>query len=220
MNNWVNITGTLPSKYVTSVNFSKNQSGTLYVTMSGYYTGFTSALVFKSTDNGVTWIDISNNLPAIGVNDLITVLSNPGNEELLFIGTDAGVFVSEDEGQSWDLMGSGLPTITIDAIDVSLSDRKIIAGTYGRSMWSYDISAALGVDENSETVEALVYPNPTTGQIQFSQSAKEVRIYTSDGKLVFETENYEAEKILSLDHLLPGFYVVQLDKTSVNLKIE
>lgn len=220
MNNWVNITGTLPSNYVTSVNFSKKQAGTIYVTMSGYYSGFSSALVFKSIDNGATWIDISNNLPAIGVNDLITVISTPGNEELLFIGTDAGVFVSEDEGQTWDLMGSGLPIITIDAIDVSLSDRKIIAGTYGRSMWSYDISAVLGVEESNEFAEALVYPNPTSGEIHLSQSADDVRIYTIDGKLVFEMENYEADKLISLDHLLPGHYVIQLDDKRVNLKIE
>lgn len=220
INNWTNISGSLPSKYVTSVNFSKNEIGKVYVTLSGYYTGFTSALVFKSTDNGVTWEDISSNLPAIGVNDLITVISTPGNEELLFVATDAGVFVSEDDGQNWDLMGTGLPTVTVDAIDVNLTDRKLIAGTFGRSMWSYDISAVLGIQETELEAEALVYPNPSNGSIKFSEQIGDLRIYSSEGKLVLEIKDYQSGENISIEHIDAGYYVIEMDGKSVNLIIE
>lgn len=220
INNWTNITGSLPSKYVTSVNFSNNEIGKVYVTMSGYYTGFTSALVFKSTDNGITWQDISSNLPAIGVNDLITLNSTPGNEELLFVATDAGVFVSENDGQAWDLLGTGLPTVTIDAIDVNLNDRKLIAGTYGRSLWSYDISAALGIEETQPEASALVYPNPSNGTIHFSIDVNTLNIYSPDGKRVFSGDNYKANESIALPELLAGIYVVELDGKRVNLKID
>lgn len=220
VNNWTNITGSLPDKYVTSVNFSKNDVNKIYVTMSGYYSGFTSALVFKTLDNGVTWEDISSNLPAIGVNDMVTLIATPGNEELLFIATDAGVFVSEDDGQNWDLMGTGLPTVTVDAIDVSLSDKKLIAGTYGRSMWSYDISATLGIDENTENTEILVYPNPSNGTIKISKRVESLKIYSLEGKLVFEGENYQSDENISLIHLDAGYYVLEMDETSVNIKID
>lgn len=221
INNWINIAGSLPSKYVTSVNFSKSEPSKIYVTMSGYYNGFTSALVFKSTNNGATWDDISSNLPAIGINDLITLNSNLGNnEELLFIGTDAGVFVTDNDGQSWDLLGTGLPTVSVDAIDISLSDNRLIAGTYGRSMWSYDISATLGIDQNPQIGGTLVYPNPSNGSIKFSESIEELTIYSAEGKLVFEIEKYQSGENISLDHLDAGYYVIHMDGKSVHLIIE
>ncbi len=187
MNNWVNIKGNLPDNYVTSVNFSKRVQDKLYVTMSGYYTGFTQALVFKSEDHGATWTDISSNLPAIGVNDMVTY--DRDNNEFLFIGTDAGVFVSDDDGVSWDLLGTGLPTVTVDAIDIDETTQRIIAGTYGRSMWSYDISWALGLEE-IEASEMLIYPNPASEILDMSRLHGTTIIRDVNGKVLYEgTDN-------------------------------
>jgi photosystem II stability/assembly factor-like uncharacterized protein len=215
MNNWVDISGSLPEKYVTSVNFSKRVANKLYVTMSGYYSGFVSALVFKSDDNGATWTDISSNMPAIGINDMITYERD--NNEFLFVATDAGVFVSEDDGASWDLMGSGLPTVTVSALDIDETSQRLIAGTFGRSMWSYDVSWVLGTNELSEDEKPMVYPNPMSDYFESDGNYDEVILLTVDGRLVKNFGPVKEGDAIDVSSFDRGHYLLKLNNRLVKV---
>lgn len=218
MNNWTDITSALPAHYVTSVNFSKRVQNKLYVTMSGYYSGFTTALVFKSEDNGATWTDISNNLPSIGINDMITY--DRDDNEYLFIATDAGVFVSEDDGDSWDLLGTGMPTVTIAALDINATNQRLIAGTFGRSMWSYDISWALGLEEKGEETALLIFPNPVKDQFELGESFESVQLFSLDGRLIKDFGNvYQGEK-LDVSGIDRGNYLLKADERSTQIRLD
>lgn len=219
--NWTNITGTLPAHYVTSLNFSKRDQNKMYVTMSGYYSGFTTALVFKSEDNGATWTDISNNLPAIGINDMITY-DRDGNE-FLFVATDAGVFVSEDDGATWNVLGSGMPTVTISALDINFDEQKLVAGTFGRSLWTYDISWTLtnvGLEEAEADIKNWIYPNPVKDYLEVRKGVSTLEILTLDGRLVMSRENVSAGDKIDITSLRNGYYLVRLDGASMKIKVE
>ena len=85
--------------------------------------------LWKTTDGGTTWSDISGNLPDVPVNDVLIA----GGK--IVLATDLGVVVSGDGGKQWSRLGGNLPYTT--ALDVHLGpDNCIYAATHGRGIWS------------------------------------------------------------------------------------
>jgi Abnormal spindle-like microcephaly-assoc'd, ASPM-SPD-2-Hydin/HYR domain len=121
------------------------------------YEGFTSTNpattrtkhVFRTTDNGSTWTDVSG-LAGGGVAnypDLPThsVVIDPGTSpHSIIVSNDAGVMRSLDNGQTWQRLGVGLPTVdsTQLALDYGSDPPVLRVGTYGRS--SFELSAPTG----------------------------------------------------------------------------
>jgi photosystem II stability/assembly factor-like uncharacterized protein len=87
--------------------------------------------VFKTTNAGSSWTNITGNMPDIPVNDLLEY-----TESTLFVGTDKGAFRSTNAGQSWYRWNSGMPLATrITDLEFSFKSGGpyIVAATFGRS---------------------------------------------------------------------------------------
>ena len=122
------------------------------------YTGFTginpvnrTRHVFRTTDNGVTWRDISGTDAAAGGNSaqnlpdlpVHAVVIDPGTSpHSITVASDAGVLRSADLGATWQVLGGSLPIVdcTALAIDASAHPALLRVGTYGRSSFelAYD----------------------------------------------------------------------------------
>jgi hypothetical protein len=125
---FTNVSKGLPGRWITWVKFSPSSKTTFYVTTSGFGAGH----VFKTTNNGASWTNISSTLPDIPVN---TLVMDPQNPTVLYIGTDVGVFYSPNDGAEWLPYGTGLPNTAVVFMQVHVNDRVIRAGTHGRSIW-------------------------------------------------------------------------------------
>lgn len=207
--NMTNITANLPEHYVSSVRFSKKVNGKLYVAMTGYYNNFNQALVFKSENGGQSWTSIASNLPAIGINSLITYMI-AGNE-VLFLGTDGGVYYSENDGQTWNIVGSNFPISAVTDLDIDEVNNKLVAGTYGRSMWSYDLNWYIGLNE-AKLTELTIYPNPVTDKLWLDVSAEFVKIIATDGRIVWSQNNYVEKQEIEVHSLKAGAYIIRTDR--------
>jgi len=161
--NWTNISGTLPMRWVTRVVPDPYDPGTVYVTFSGLKWRDPQPHVFKSSDSGQNWSDISGNLPDAPVNAMAV---DPENTSLLFVGTDVGAFVSFNGGQSWQILDKGMPAVVINDLKIHPESRELIAGTHGRSMYKLDISQLTGISgqQTAQTPAQCIlygnYPNP------------------------------------------------------------
>ena len=62
--------------------------------------------VFRSSDQGGTWVNMTSDLPDVPVNAIET---NPRRPDRVWVATDIGVFQSKDRGASWSCFGRGLP---------------------------------------------------------------------------------------------------------------
>ena len=89
--------------------------------------------VFKSTNGGTTWTDISTSLPNIPFSSIL-IFSEDGEQDIL-VGSDVGIFGTENGGSSWARIGHGLPNVPIDQVFMNLSGTKIFVATHGRGMW-------------------------------------------------------------------------------------
>jgi photosystem II stability/assembly factor-like uncharacterized protein len=121
--------GITPQAWVTRVAFDPTNPNTLYATYSGYRSGSSRQHVVRSTDFGRTWKDISGNLPAAPVNELVVL-----PDRTLVVGSDVGVFLSRDGGKRWQSVGAGLPVVPVLDLDVDPTTRVITAATFGHGI--------------------------------------------------------------------------------------
>ncbi len=173
---WVNITGTLPQQYVTHVLASPTYANTVYVSHSGYKSNDFLPHIHKSVNNGSSWTDISSNLPPLAINNI--VVPEGFNDALMFVATDGGVYASINNGGQWTRLGCNMPMVAVYDIEYDTLMHKLVAGTYGRAIQTYDLDSLvqqlttstdeINLSEGSESYH--VFPNPATDFLMIESS--------------------------------------------------
>lgn len=130
---WSTVTNPFGSGYITHITLSESDENKLWLTYSGYTTG---KKVFKSIDGGVTWSNISFNLPNIPANCGINQL---GTTDGIYVGTDVGVYYIDNNLTSWIPYSNGLPNVIVDELEIHYASNKLRAATYGRGLWETGI---------------------------------------------------------------------------------
>jgi photosystem II stability/assembly factor-like uncharacterized protein len=98
--------------------------------------------VFRTTNAGASWTDITGNLIQLGAGDFNTTEFVAGvtanDNDLLLVGTNAGVFVSFSSSgfTIWNKLGTGLPNAVVADLDYNSADDVLLAGTLGRGAWT------------------------------------------------------------------------------------
>jgi photosystem II stability/assembly factor-like uncharacterized protein len=134
--NWNLRTTGLPTRYVEDFAVDRADWQTAYVTLSGFGSGH----VFRTTNAGQTWTNVSNNLPDIPVN---AVIVDPASRGIVMVGTDVGVFISSDSGGAWTPIDQGLPNVAVFDIAYNPATATLIAATHGRGMFALQLNRAL-----------------------------------------------------------------------------
>lgn len=160
--NWTDVTGTLPQRYITDVDCDRRNPAVAYVTLSGFNIDQRNTHVYKTTNYGASWQNISGNLLNVPVNSIICDYMR---NDVLFVGCDAGVYYTTNSGTTWSILGTGLPNAPVYDINYHPNAQILVAGTHGRSI--YEISLAdipIGVQGNTEIAKGYSlnqnYPNP------------------------------------------------------------
>ncbi|MBK6537930.1 MAG: T9SS type A sorting domain-containing protein [Ignavibacteria bacterium] len=152
------VTNGLPNKTITSVYIHPDSSSVVVVTQSGFGGGH----IFKTTNGGNSWINISGNLPDSPANDAL--IYYPGSSTSVYlIATDVGVFITNNYGGSWSELADGLPNTVAMHLDYNRASNKIRIGTHGRGV--YEITNLTGIPSISAGVPQGFsldqnYPNP------------------------------------------------------------
>jgi photosystem II stability/assembly factor-like uncharacterized protein len=127
----------LPLKPVTQIAVSPSEPTTAYVTLEGYDRQRARiGHLFKTTDGGATWSDLSSQLPNESAFDIVI---DPDMPNTLYVAMEGGVFVSNDDGRSWFELGKGLPKVAVTNLKLIRSARILRAATWGRSAWDLNI---------------------------------------------------------------------------------
>ncbi len=135
---WQRISDGLPQGlWVSRVQASQFEEGTVYVTLNGYRNDHFAPYVYRSDDYGQSWTAITNGLPGEPVN---VIKEDPADKDILYVGTDHGVWVSLDRGNSYQLLSTDMPRTPVHDLVVQKKARDLIIGTHGRSIYRVSIA--------------------------------------------------------------------------------
>jgi hypothetical protein len=111
-------------------------AGTAYVAFDGHRDDNFTPWIFRTTDYGATWENITANIPVGHVVHLVREdLRNP---DLLFAGTEFALYASLDRGRSWHRLNNNLPNVNIQDLVIHPREMDLVAGTHGRGIWILD----------------------------------------------------------------------------------
>lgn len=142
--NWENVTSSkLPEwSMINSLEVSPWEDGVVYLAITRYKLGDYRPYLYRVSDYGKQWTEISESLPE---DDFTRVIrSSPEKEGLLFAGTERTVWYSQNDGASWDSLQLNLPIVPIT--DLALKSGDLIAATQGRSFWVLDDISPLYIE--------------------------------------------------------------------------
>ena len=142
---WMEVDGSIPAVpkflWVSRVVASAADADTAYVSFDGHRSDNRAAWLFRTTDGGKTWENLSGGLAPD--QPVYVVEEDAKNPNLLFVGTEFGLQVSLDRGRTWQPMRNGLPTVAVYDVVIQPRDRDVILGTHGRGIYVLDDITAL-----------------------------------------------------------------------------
>lgn len=134
--NWtrVNEYASLGSQHrVSSFAFDPTDESIVYALYQGDYDSNPTEVkvLFKSTDYGVTWQNITNGLAAGVVHRDLFIT----NDHDIFVASDAGIFLHDVSTNSWVSFMDNLPNLPIMELEYLENLKLLRAATYGRGIW-------------------------------------------------------------------------------------
>lgn len=149
-----------PNRFFTDVEFDPKGEDTLYLSVSGYYhPDENEGHVFKSTNGGYNWTNISGDLPDAPVNDIMVHYPDNSSKQLV-IATDAGVFITDASSIGWREVASGFPNTPAIHLDYNRLSGKLRATTWGHGAWEFPLSSTVYVQDVLYITDNVTLENP------------------------------------------------------------
>lgn len=133
---WTNVTPKQMPEW-TRVNLiepSPYDAGTAYVAGDLHFSDEFRPMIFKTTDFGETWVQITKGLPATEY--VHSVHADPKRRGLLYAGTEMGIYISFDDGANWQSLQLDLPHAPV--YDTAIHGDDLVVATHGRAFWVLD----------------------------------------------------------------------------------
>ncbi|HAH37970.1 MAG TPA: glycosyl hydrolase, partial [Algoriphagus sp.] len=132
---WINVTPKgLQETLINAIEVSPHDPATAYIATTRYKFNDYTPAIYKTTDYGKTWTNISKGIPYGAFTRVVREDSK--KKGLLYAGTEQGVYISRDGGANWTSFQLNLPVTPITDLKVAHDD--LIVATSGRSFWILD----------------------------------------------------------------------------------
>jgi photosystem II stability/assembly factor-like uncharacterized protein len=155
--NWKDVTPkAIGETLVNAIDISPHDPGTVYIATTRYKFNDQTPSLWKSTNYGKSWKNITGNLPADEYTRVVR--EDTERKDLLFAGTFRGVYVSFNGGGTWSALKSNLPVTPIT--DLTVKDSDLVVATMGRSFWIYDDLGLLRQWDSKPNEAKLFSPEP------------------------------------------------------------
>ncbi|MET7702520.1 glycosyl hydrolase [Streptomyces sp. NPDC005485] len=132
------VDGTVPNRYLSGFAIDPADSGHVLLAVNGFSRKWTEGPgagvghLFETKNGGVSWKDVSGNLPDVPANSVALLKGGT-----IAVGTDLGVLVRSSSRSGWKVAGDNLPTTAVLQLRTG-PDGRLYAATHGRGIWAID----------------------------------------------------------------------------------
>jgi photosystem II stability/assembly factor-like uncharacterized protein len=182
-----NIIGLPDGAWIAQIHASRFEKGTAWLVANNYRKGDDASYLFITTDYGKSWKNILNTNQVKGY--ALSVIQDPIERKLVFLGTENGLWVSINEGKDWAPFKNGFPNVSTMDLVIQEKESALVVGTFGRAIWVLDDLNSLRAIVRGNTKEKItILPMNDVVQVKGLFIAPPGNIWTGFGT-TFEGEN-------------------------------
>ncbi len=162
---WTSVERNVPevprNSWIPHIHPSSHNSGTAFVVFDDHRRSNWTPYMFRTSDFGRSW----ERLSIEGVRGYaLSIVQDPEDPKLLFLGTELGLYVSVTGGSSWFQFSHGVPTSSV--MDLALQEREadLVVATHGRGVFIVDDIRPLRGLNATVLAAPLTFFEPPTAQ--------------------------------------------------------
>lgn len=165
-----NIKGLPAGSWIPQIKASNKNKGEALLIANDYRRFNYTPYAYRTKNYGKTWERI------VDANDVqsytLSIVEDPENANLIFLGTDDGLYISFDAAVTWQKWTEGFPTVSTKDLVIHPREHDLVIGTFGRAAWVLDdISPLRALASNKEILnaDAKLFTPPTAYQAAYQQ---------------------------------------------------
>lgn len=165
-----NIKGLPVGSWIPQIKASNKNKGEAYLIANDYRRFNYTPYAYRTKDYGKTWERI---VDASDVESYtLSIIEDPIEKNLVFLGTDDGLYISIDAGETWTKWTEGFPTVSVKDLVIHPREHDLIIGTFGRAAWVLDdIRPLRALAKNKQIINQKLelFTPPTAYQAAYQQ---------------------------------------------------
>ncbi|MEM7655830.1 MAG: hypothetical protein AAF399_06855 [Bacteroidota bacterium] len=174
---WAKLNANLPGlpahAWFPHIHPSTFEGGEAFVVVNNYRQNDYRPFLYHTSDYGQTWRNLVDDSQVFDYT--LSVVQDPIEKNLLFLGAERGLYVSVDGGSNWTRWTNGYPAASTMDLKIHPREHDLIMGTFGRAAWVLDDIRPLrelaraGVAEMDKPLK--VYPAPDAYLVEWREAA-------------------------------------------------
>ena len=132
-----NIKGLPKGSWITQIKASNKNKGEALLVANDYRRFNYTPYAYRTKNYGKTWERIVDGGDV--ENYTLSIVEDPINSNLMFLGTDDGLYISLNAGKQWDKFDAEIfPTVSVKDLVIHPREHDLVIGTFGRAAWVLD----------------------------------------------------------------------------------
>ncbi|WP_405198987.1 VPS10 domain-containing protein [Christiangramia sp. LLG6405-1] len=211
--NWTDISNNLPKlpegSWIVQIKASNKRKGEALLVANDYRRFNYEPYAYRTRNYGKSWERIVSNDDTESY--ALSIVEDPEEENLLFLGTDDGLYISLDAGKNWEKYTHGFPTVSVKDLVIHPREHDLVIGTFGRAAWVLDDISPFRKLAGANTIvdNKLTLFEPPIAYHNATQQPTGSRF---GGDAVYQGENREQGAPIS--------YFIKIDSSEEENKVE
>ncbi|NNK32449.1 MAG: hypothetical protein HKP02_04945 [Xanthomonadales bacterium] len=178
--------GAPKNAWVPMITPSPHDAGTAFLVFDNHRNSDMAPYVYRVENYGRDWDDLVTD----GMSGYaLSILQDPVDPQLLFLGTEFGLWFSTDGGEDWTRFTAGVPTASVMDMAIQQRENDLVLGTHGRSVYVLDDYSALRGLDDSDFGRRLAILSAPPGQ-QYEANQTPSTRFTGSGEYRADNEPY------------------------------
>ena len=166
-----NLKGLPKGSWIVQIKASNKTKGEALLVANDYRRFNYTPYVYRTTNYGKTWERIVDG--TVSKSYALSIIEDPVERNLMFLGTDDGLYISLNAGSSWTKWTHGFPTVSVKDLVIHPREHDLVIGTFGRAAWVLDdIRPLREIAKNSSVLseDIKVFNPPVAYQAAYQEA--------------------------------------------------